>query len=207
MNYTYSVLVDFTSTTTPSAGALTSEIMLLGLGASLSGVSTKGDVVTISFDGSVTGMDKTKLDQAVSDHTGIVSVKTVIETVMIVPTDRRIDTENDWQDLGGVIVAPASFPVALGNLRAQVTGQFKIKAGMDAELCLTESGDWNSLPDSELIDPPHVLTNSNDGWLPFTIVSNIDVRDGYWAYVVKARAGGCDGFYLRYLTLSIVEQT
>jgi len=205
MNYVYSVAVDFTATATPNTGSLSTEILNLTLGMILQGVTLKGDSVTIEFDGTLSGMDQTALNTAVSTHTGIASTETIMETIMMVPTARQILNPNDWQDLGGVVVSPSSFPAEKQNIKAQITGEFKIKSGMDAELVLTETGAWNGLPDVELISPAHVLSNSGDTWVPFIAYSNVEVRDGFWSYVLKARALGCDGFYLRYMTLSIIE--
>jgi len=202
MILTYDIALDFTNGVhLPSL----SEELAASFHPVLS-LNAENGFVSIGYSIDKTPTEINVINGVISAHTGVKPPDTsILETIMLIPTDQEVKNSNDWQDFGGVIVSGGGFGINKDNIKAQITGQYKIKSGNDAEVCLLETGSWNMLPDVELMQPHHILQSSNDMWLPFTTFTNVDIRDGYWAYVFRARAGSCDGFYLRYLTMSIVE--
>jgi len=208
---TYSITTDFINTNTPDLDVLKRDINVLALDYPCTGVSINEDTIIIYFSGTNTPAQDALIDGVVAAHNPIiVTDRKIIETIMLVQTRKEVKNKTDWQDFGGVVVSPVDFGVSPDKILGQITGEYVIKKNEKpttdpAEISLLETGNWNMLPDIELINPPHVLPTTNDMWLPFTAYTDVQVRGGFWSYVFRARRGKAEDFYLRHLTLSIIE--
>ena len=166
----------------------------------------KGDNVSLFFDVVLTSEEEIELVSLFLIDMEKPKLDFIHETIILAPTDTKIKNKLDWQDLGGVIVAPAHFSENLSSIKAQVTGQYKVQSGGNAQVNLVEAGFWNLQADQELLSPYYELPPTGDMWLPFTAYTNVPVRAGFWAYTLHARRNQAEEFYLRYTTLSIVEE-
>lgn len=200
---TYNIQTDF-NVANPSLTDLQAEIIA---DPAITPILTKIDAldndVMCDFLTTLSAGEVTALDAVVAAHGGKPIKTDILETVMIATEEAKITSVNDWQSLGGVIVAPTTFDSDMTKLSGQITGQYRTK-GAGAELNLLEDGPWNQQSAVELLNPAHSFSDSEDVWLPFAAKTNVTLRPGYWAYVINARKNTGDQLYLRYLTVSLV---
>ena len=196
----------------PSLKGLHKNLLKSNLPDTLNGISLNEDEVAIEYSTDLTLNEEVVLAEEIVKPIVVEKRDTILETIMLVPVRKEVKNKLDWQSFGGVVVSPGGFGAPVEDIHGQITGEYIIKkneneSNSPAEISLIETGSWNNLPDSELIKPPHIMPSTSDNWVPFTIVTNVQVRPGFWSYVFRARRGKAQDFHLRSLTLSIIRKS
>lgn len=204
--YNYSSANDFVNAPSVSLTLLSDEIRDSSIGSTFENVLRSGDQIAIHFKTALSALERGELDTVVVGHEGVSSPYQILETVALSPLNIQVNNTTEWQELGGILASPLDFGTDITELKAQVTGLYKGE-GSGMELNVVEKGEWNQLADTDIINPALSLNSTGGAWAPFTVYSNIQVRPGFWSYVVQGRCGQAVDMFMRHLSLSVVKAT
>lgn len=161
----------------------------------------EGGTIDVLFPAKLDPADEAVLRALVADHVGSPTVSTIFKATAEVVHSETAITEQDWQDLGGVVTTIEYFVPNLKDAIARVVGSYKA-VGDGAQLRILEGEG----ADERVLSVEFALDDTLDEWtLLKTFNSNEVPSSGQKLFRLQGRLNGAASASVRYTSMTLLE--